>query len=164
MSLRGLLVRHAYLPEVTLGWLFMGELKLATLEEPWSRDPDGPGGQRREAGKPESCIPDGSYIVRPHTSQHYPNGVFSLSNPILGVYAPGTRPNAQTYGRNAILIHSGNTTEDTLGCVLIGTTHAIDEGRRVVHGSRAALGMLKALLGDRTHDLHIRPTAGTSEL
>ena len=158
------LVRHAYLPNVTLGWLRAGRLELATLEEPWRKDPDGPGGQRREGSLRESCIPDGSYIVKPHFSDHYPAGVWALVNPVLGVYAPGTRPSGQTWGRDAVLIHSGNNLDHTEGCVLVGMRHAFD-GQHVVHESRAALGLLRELLGGtEQHSLYIRPTTGTAEI
>ena len=148
---------------MTLGHLYAGELKLATLEEPWSRDPDGPGGQRREGNLRESCVPDGAYVLKPHVSAHYPAGVWALVNPALGVYHQ-QKPNRQKWGRIAVLIHTGNDVNDTEGCVLIGMRHSIDTGQRVVLESRTALARLKVLLGpDASHDLYIRPTAGTSE-
>jgi hypothetical protein len=159
-----LLVRFAYLPDVTLGWLYAGELKLATLEEGWAKDPDGPGGQRREGNLRESCVPDGSYIVKPHVSQKYPAGVYSIANPTIGVYSPGTRPAGQAYGRDAILIHTGNDTGDIEGCVLVGMRHSRDGTSHVIHESRTALARLKELLGDTaSHELYIRPTGGTWE-
>lgn len=155
------LVRFSYGNDATLGFLYAGHLKLATLEEPWGRDPDGPGGQRREAGKRESCVPDGIYTLRPHTSQRYPDGVWALVNPILGVYyQPGEIPSGQRWGRSAILIHSGNTTADIEGCILVGMRH---EGASVLE-SRNALAQLRGLLGKEAHQLHIRPTAGTQEI
>ncbi len=162
--MNGTLVRHAFLPDVTLGWLFIGQLKLATLEEGWRADPDGPGGQRREGALIESCIPDGTYIARPHFSQKYPAGVWHLVNPALGVYAPGGRPAGQKWGRDAILIHSGNNVDHIEGCILVGRTHGIDSQRHCVLDSRNSLTALRDLLGAKeTHSIHIRPTAGTSE-
>jgi hypothetical protein len=160
----GTLVRIAFLPEVTLGWLTFDDVRLATLEEGWRSDPDGPGGQRREGSLVESCIPDGSYQVRPHFSAKYPQGVWSLSNETLGVYSPGTRPHGQKWGRDAILIHSGNNVDHIEGCILVGRRHAIMDGRYQVLESRQALEKLRGLLGDRvTHNLYIRPTMGTAE-
>lgn len=159
-----LLVRHAYLPQVTLGSLYASSLKLATLEEPWQRDPDGPGGQRREGNLRESCIPDGTYILKPHFSARYPDGVWAIVNPMLGVYAPGTRPAGQTWGRDAVLIHSGNNLDHTEGCVLVGMRHAFD-GQHLVHESRTAIGRLRELLGGTDqHSIHIRPSSGTAEI
>lgn len=159
------LVRHAYLPNVTLGQLFAASRAWCILEEGWRRDPDGPGGQRREGKLVESCVPDGSYILKPHFSAKYPQGVWTLVNPTLGVYAPGTRPAGQTWGRDAVLIHRGNTTDDIEGCLLIGKRHGTLDGKPAVLESGTALDELRALLGSKdSHQLYIRPTAGTSEL
>jgi hypothetical protein len=158
------LVRHGYLPNVTLGWLAVGDFKFATLEEPWIEDPDGPGGQRSEGALPESCIPDGIYEMRPHFSAKYPDGVWCLVNPNLGVYAPGTRPAGQKWGRDAVLLHSGNDTTDTEGCILGGRRHEMEGSEHVVRESRNAIQQLRSLLGLKTtHTIQIRAIAGTCE-
>lgn len=165
--MNGAIVRHAYLPNVTLGFLFIESHRWATLEEGWRRDPDGPGGQRREGKLVESCVPDGSYILRPHFSAKYPQGVWALVNPTIGIYAPGTRPAGQTWGRDAVLIHSGNSVEDIEGCILIGRSHVWSGKRWEIQAgtSRPALDEMRALLGSKeVHQLYIRPTAGTSEI
>jgi hypothetical protein len=157
------LIRHAYLQDATLGYLYAGPLKLATLEEPWSADPDGPGGQKREPGKRESCVPDGIYTLKPHNTPRFPN-VWALVNPILGVYYQPTEiPAGQRWGRSAILIHAGNTTADILGCLLVGMRHGRIEDTPAVLDSRRALDQLRATLGPGTHSLTIRPIAGTQE-
>lgn len=162
--IEGTITRHAYLPDVTLGWLTAGALRLATLEEAWRADPDGPGGQRRELGLIESCVPDGTYELAPHVSAHYPLGVWFLKNIELGVYAPNTRPGGQKWGRDAVLIHSGNNTDNTEGCIMVGLRHVLMGGRHQVLESRQALIDLRALLGGTdTHILHVRPTIGTQE-
>lgn len=156
------LVRRAYLRDATLGYLRAGDLNLATLEEGWRADPDGPGGQRREGALTESCIPDGRYEIRPHVSAKYPDGVYALVNEHLGVYYQN-RPQGQTWGRQAILIHTGNTTADIEGCILVGLTHGKIDGRDAVLSSRDAFAKLKALLGTGRHQLLIRATQGTAE-
>ena len=159
------IIRHAYLPDVTLGWWKVGDFRFSTLEEGWRRDPDGPGGQRREAALIESCIPDGIYELRPHFSEKYPQGVWCLVNPNVGVYAPGTRPAGQSWGRDAVLVHPGNDTDDTLGCILVGRRHEMEGSRHVVRESRNAIEDLRSLLGlKQTHILHIRASAGTNEV
>lgn len=158
------LVRHSYTRECTLGFLYANPLRLATLEEPWVPDPDGPGGQRRENELHESCVPDGIYTLRPHNSEHFTN-VWALVNPVLGVYyQPGEIPKGQRWGRSAILIHSGNTTADIIGCVLVGLRHGRINGETAVLESRDALAQLRTVLGAGLHTLTIRPTAGTQEI
>jgi hypothetical protein len=155
------LVRHAYLSDVTLGRLYAGSLTLATLEEPWIASPFGPGGQRREAGKMESCVPDGRYALQRHDTQTHPH-VWALHNPDLAVWHESPPPGLP-YGRVAILIHTGNTVLDTEGCLLVGLRHGIIEGAPAVFESRDAMMQLRARLGTSNHSLSIRPTAGTSE-
>jgi hypothetical protein len=157
-----LLVRHAYMPDVTLGTLSVGNLKLATLEEPWRPNPFGPGGQRRDGINRESCVPDGHYELRPHSSPKHPN-VWALVNPELGVWH-GAVPPGLPYGRSAILLHTGNTTLDIEGCILVGLKHGRIEGAAAVLSSRTAMAQLQAALGPSGHMLIIRPTAGTSEV
>jgi hypothetical protein len=157
-----LIVRHAYLPDVTLGTLYLGTLKLATLEEPWIQNPLGPGGQRRDGLKKESCVPDGTYRLEPHNTPKHPE-CWALVNPDLGVWHQSPPP-ARPYGRCAILIHSGNTTMDIEGCLLVGLRHGRIEGTPAVLESRAALAQLRSRLGTSVHTLEIRPIAGTAEV
>jgi len=157
-----LLVRHAYLPTVTLGRLYAGSLSLATLEEPWIVNAFGPGGQRRNGLRHESCVPDGAYELQPHNTLKHPN-VWALSNPTLGVWHNAAPPGLP-YGRSAILIHTGNTTLDIEGCILVGVRHGRIESYDAVLESRTALVQLQARLGTSPHSLVIRPTAGTSEV
>lgn len=159
--MRILLVRHAYLPDVTLGRLIYGSLKLATLEEPWIANAFGPGGQRRDGLKHESCVPDGTYEMRPHDTTKHPH-CWALHNSALGVWQSSVPPGL-SYGRSAILIHTGNTTLDIEGCILVGLRHGrIDQSMAVLE-SRIALEQLRARLGTAAHTLTIQPTAGTSE-
>ena len=145
-----------------MGFLTVGAKRFATLEEGWRADPQGPGGQRREGILTESCVPDGPYELRPHTSAKYPDGVYALVNETLGVYYQN-RPQGQPWGRQAILIHPGNTIQDIEGCILVGLTHGTLEGRQAVLSSRDAFSQLKALLGASRHQLVIRATHGTAE-
>lgn len=147
--MNGHLIRFAYLPDVTLGWLTFGSLKLATLERPWIPG-EGPGGKLRE-----SCVPDGDYRVIAHTSVKFPN-TYALINHDLGVYyQPDDKPSGQPWGRTAILIHKGNWVTSVVGCIAIGRTHG---GVTSVTDSRLALADLRAVLGrSERHMLHIHP-------
>jgi hypothetical protein len=155
-----LITRHLYAPNVTLGKLSVGNLLLATLEEPWSADPDGPGGQRRQAGKPESCVPDGKYDLHPHNGDRFKR-VWCLVNNELGVYKYDFDiPMSQKWGRASVLIHSGNTTDDILGCILVGLHHGELKGKPAVLDSRIALEQLRRVLGAGMRSLEIRPAEG----
>lgn len=150
------LVRHAYLDQCTLGYLDVDTLKLATIERPWISIPDGPGGKRRE-----SCVPDGQYALRPHTSGKFPD-TYALVNSDLGVWYQNV-PAGQSWGRSAILIHKGNRTGDVVGCIAVGMRHAFSQAEHAVLESGRALDLLRTVLGQDTHTMIIRPTRGTAE-
>ena len=149
-----ILERFAYLRKATIGWLYIGELRLATIERPWIPSRAGIGGTPRE-----SCIPDGIYTVRPHTSKKFPN-TYALINESLGVDYQ-QRPAGQSWGRTAILIHIGNTVDDVVGCIAVGLDHGF--GYINVTNSRLAMGKLREHLGRTNSLIEIRPT-GTQEL
>lgn len=152
------LTRIAYLPTCTLGWLDADNIKLATIERPWIPNTVGPGGARRE-----SCVPDGTYLVRPHTSDKFPD-TYALVNPQLGVwYQPDDMPTGQSWGRSAILIHSGNRVTDVIGCIAVGIRHSMTSAEHLVLESKKALDQLRQILTKSTHSLQIRPTSGTAE-
>lgn len=159
------LIRRAYLDSCTLGYLYAGHLVLATIEDAWRPDLDGPGGQRREPGKPESCPPDGTYRLANHSGTKWKH-VWALVNPAFGVYRYANDiPGGQLYGRSDILIHSGVDENSSLGCIIVGRRHGIDGNRHRVYEGPAALDDLRTLLNatDDPHTLLIRPFAGTLE-
>jgi hypothetical protein len=158
------LIRTAYLHDATLGILQAGSVRLCTLEEPWRPNPHGPGGQRREGDLQESCVPDGTYELVPHSGTTKKN-VWALVNPALGVYRwSHDIPDGQRWGRAVILIHSGNSVKDTEGCILVGRRHGYEMNQPWLYDSRAALEQLRGLLGIGRHTLTIRPIAATGEL
>jgi len=92
--------------EGTLGVLFIDkELFCFTLEPPW-----------RNNGV-DSCIPVGSYVCKRFSSEKHPN-----TFEIRGVK-----------GRSSILIHSGNTDVDSLGCILLGSVIDITSKKMVLN-------------------------------
>lgn len=88
------LKRVSFHDDGTIGVLLCGSAPLClTLEEEW-----------RDNAKSISCIPLGSYTCRRvDTPKH------GVTYEVTGVP-----------GRSAILFHSGNTEEDTMGCILTG--------------------------------------------
>lgn len=141
-----LLERFAYLSDCTRGILHIGNDTFQTIERPWVKNPDGPGGTPFK-----SCVPDGTYRVRAYTR---PSGkkAFILSNPDLGVYE---QPNEMqgSAGRYLILIHPGNTVVDVVGCIAPGLTGT----DRAVGSSRSAMLKLHELLNGYEHELRIAP-------
>ncbi len=141
------LERFAYLDDCTRGVLRVGNHSFQTIERPWVRNPDGAGGTPFE-----SCIPDGSYRLRPYTR---PSGkkAFILSNPDLGVWEQDGDRIQTSWGRYLILIHPGNTVDDVVGCIAPGLTGS----DRSVGSSRAAMLKMLELLEGSEHDLRILP-------
>ena len=94
-----------------------GLIACHTLEEPW-----------RDNQSRISCIPPGNYICKKHNGTHFKD-VWEITG---------------VPGRQAILIHSGNTLDDTEGCVLVG----LNITAQWVGRSRDALQMLRNRLPD----------------
>lgn len=116
------LIRDKEIGDATLGYFQAqdGRRLCETLEEQWV-DANGDGiGDR---GK--SRIPAGSYICRRHKSpSHGGAELWQICN---------------VPGRTFILIHAGNSTADTEGCVLVGTGRAAGLAR--ITESKKALAL-----------------------
>ena len=107
--------------------------KVYVLEDEWNDN------------KPrESCIPAGTYTVKPHgwelRSPFKYKQVWQLQN---------------VPGRTAILIHGGNFIQDTEGCLLAGFGIQISQTQSMVTDSRLALKYLREEIGERTFKLTI---------
>ena len=88
-----------------------------------------------------SCIPEGKYKV-------------------LRIYSPkfGNCFHVQDVpGRSAILIHRGNYTKDTMGCILVGMNHIdIDnDGLKDVSDSTIAMNKLLNTITDNVFELYV---------
>lgn len=78
----------------TFGVMMIDDMPLCvTCEDPW-----------RENERNISCIPKGVYSCVPHNGGRFKN-VWEIKN---------------VPGRDAVLIHNGNTIKDTEGCILVG--------------------------------------------
>jgi len=81
----------------TFGRLILdGKVLCVTLEEPWL-------GNKSKI----SCIPAGTYTANKYSGTKFKD-VWHVE---------------EVPGRSFILIHAGNTIEDTEGCILVGTRH-----------------------------------------
>jgi hypothetical protein len=124
-----------------LGVLINGTRPIAlTLEEEW-----------KDNARGISCIPAASYLCQKVTTPRHGETYQVLDVP----------------GRTAILIHSGNTEEDTEGCILLGkefgdiTVKDEDTGRQVkklavLRSKEAFAEFMKAVDNKQSFALHIR--------
>lgn len=136
--------------ERTTGNLTVNGVTFASMERPWIENPKGFGGMPRQ-----SCVPPGTYAVRPHHSHNFPL-TYAIISPENGVYyQPGDIPDGQKWGRSAILIHVGNFVRNVIGCIAVGKEHGILAGEPAVLRSVAAMRELDKLLNRGTHTLEI---------
>lgn len=129
---------------LTLGILSVNGKKWHSMERPWIPDPGGALGGK----KYESCVPLGTYRVRPRTDEKFGKH-FILSNPSNGVYENESDIPAGQSGRSLCLIHPGNYVHDVLGCICIGKDRqaiAGPEGWMVIN-SRDAMNELRTVVG-----------------
>lgn len=137
-------------PERTLGNLVVNGVTFATIERPWIPHPNGPGGLNKK-----SCVPPGTYAVRPHHSADFPN-TYAITNPVLGVwYQPGDIPAGQNWGRCAILMHSAGFVRHVIGCIGIGKKHFESNGEDGITSGFAAIKALDKILNRSMHTLEI---------
>lgn len=87
-----------------------------------------------------SCVPAGTYPCIPHAWEDDSPAHIKRVWQVLNVP-----------GREAILIHAGNTDKDTLGCILVGKA----EAGSTITNSREAIDILRAVLGSNPFTLTI---------
>lgn len=148
--------RIAYLDEVTLGRLYVGDVVLRSLERPWRV-------ARTRGGSPNvSCVPDAAYSLVRHAR---PNGdvCLALRNPDCGVFY-STEHLPPEGGRTLILIHSANFVEELQGCLAPGLAATIHENRHMVTASRQAMAIVMAAFDAGDQTLTIAPECGTVPL
>lgn len=102
---------------------------LWTLEDKW-----------RDNAPGESCIPPGEYHCVPHGWE--PNSPFHFKKVwrLVGVE-----------GREAILLHAGNSDADTRGCLLVGMANVGDK----ITESRIAIELLRKVIGNNDFALKV---------
>lgn len=130
------ITRAAYLSTHTPGALQiigMTHMPIYTLEEPW-----------RDNLENVSCIPAGHYSVRPHgwdqNTKCHKVKCWELNH---------------VTGRTGVLIHEGNTTNDILGCILVGLKRGTLGKLPAVLQSGPALTFLRKTIGAQPFQLTI---------
>jgi len=110
-----------------IGKLMVGdEVVCYTMEKKW---------QNNERNI--SCIPPGSYIIKPVTSP-------KLETEVMDVQ-----------GRSHILFHKANKASQLEGCIAPGSQVGILDGEWAVLRSKAAFDTLMFMLGKDEHDLEV---------
>lgn len=118
------LKRVSYLLDCTLGVLTLNGIPLAlTLEPEWAANEKG-----------ISCIPIGSYICKRVQSPKFGN-TFEVTN---------------VPGRSNILFHIGNISDDTTGCIILGSKFGALDNKQAVLDSKSAMMSFFSALKD--HD------------
>lgn len=160
------LKRFSYGEYETEGKLIIGDEIFATIEQPWTPNPNGAPG-----GKPfESCVPDGMYRLLPFVRPKNDREVFILSNPDNGVYQ-WPRDHEPGSGRDLCLIHRANWARQIQGCVAPGLKRQamIDPNGeskyavQAVNQSGDAMDRIVELLGERQHILSIENDTGAKD-
>lgn len=132
------IIRDMVRVDAVLGTIAIGSLVLQTLELPWVPI-DG-----ALCGKPgASCVPPGTYALVRHDSAEHPK-TLELVNTDLGVYQAAVPPDC--IGRCEVLIHNGNYSRNSLGCILLGRGRSFVNGYSMVTHSDIALDAFKALV------------------
>lgn len=122
------LVRVATSDKGTFGVLTQDGLPLCvTCEDPWNDNKRG-----------VSCIPAGEYDVHRHNWERSNNYKYKQCWHVVAVP-----------GRSAILIHAGNTIQDTRGCILVGNRYGTLGDLPAVLSSRDTLNVLRETLPER---------------
>lgn len=132
VTMRLELLRYCYSFRHTLGVLRVLGTEagyFVTMEPPWYLN------------EPKrSCIPEGTYKLLPVVSVH-----FGATWEITGVPK-----------RTEILLHAGNFASATEGCILVGVSEEVIDGRVAVARSGTALTkLLDILAGSGAHDIEI---------
>ena len=122
-------IRSMSLNSHTIGKLSVDkEFFCYTLELPWL-----------DNAKNVSCIPTGDYKIKMVNSPRF-GSCYQIMN---------------VDNRTHILIHAGNTVDDIEGCILLGDSCGVINGKEAVFSSRKSISAFNQLLGGRTHGLEI---------
>lgn len=135
--------RFAYTPWGTFGRLVYNDFRAFTVERPWLDN------------KPrESCIPDGNYTLEWYNSPKF--------GPTWAVIGDTVSLFPSNKARSAILIHPGNTMDDLLGCIALGSTLGTVNGKWAVLNSVNTVNEFREKTKGHSLNLVITPVLGAN--
>jgi hypothetical protein len=125
-----ILQRRPSIPCGTFGTITINDLVLFTVELPWKNNENN-----------VSCIPAGTYLCRWTKSPRLKKFTYEITG---------------VKGRSGIRIHSANFAHQVLGCIALGITNGIMEGKRGVFGSTSAVRKFNEIFKQEDFKLEIR--------
>lgn len=138
------LERFAYTPFGVFGRLVYADFRAFTVERPWLNN------------KPrESCIPDGIYQMEWYNSPKF-GPTWALIGDTVSLFPEAGK------ARSAILIHKGNTMDDLLGCIALGSTLGFVNGKWGVLNSTETTNKFLELTKNKKLQIRIFPCMGTN--
>jgi hypothetical protein len=137
------LERFAYTPWGVFGRIVYGDFRAFTVERPWANNTPR-----------ESCIPDGEYNLKWYDSPKF-GPTWAIVGGTVSLFPEAGK------ARAAVLIHKGNTMDDLLGCIALGSTLGMVNGKWAVLNSTATTNSFLALTKGKTLKLVITPHRGT---
>ena len=117
------LTRKETSPGETIGILMVNKKLFGVVLEP----------RKAQNKKDISCIPTGQYFCKKYFSIKHKCACLALYN---------------VPGRSYISMHGGNVSENTKGCLLIGSYTGYLQGKRAILKSMAALKTLIGMVGE----------------
>lgn len=136
------LQRFAYTPWGVFGRLVYGDFRAFSVERPWV-----------DNKARESCIPDGTYKLQWYNSPKFGETWAVIGDTVSLFPAPGI-------ARSAVLIHPGNTMDDLLGCIALGSTLGTVNGKWGVLNSKATVETFRSITKGKNLTLEITPALG----
>lgn len=136
------LERFAYTPWGVFGRIVYGDFRAFTVERPWVNN------KARE-----SCIPDGEYQLKWYDSPKF-GPTWALIGETVSLFPEAGK------ARSAILIHAGNTMDDLLGCIALGSTLGTVSGKWAVLNSVKTVNAFKEVTKGKSLKLVITPALG----
>ena len=136
------LERFAYTPWGVFGRLVYGDFRAFTVERPWA-----------DNKARESCIPDGEYELQWFNSPKF-GPTWAIVGGTVSLHPDGKAK------RSLVLFHAGNTMDDLLGCIAMGSTLGTVNGKWAVLNSGNTVNAFKAATKGKSLKLVITPALG----